>query len=137
MEKLSNSSKLVIILIIFLIIVIGIWYYLPSNQDTSASPQITEREVGPLETKKCEIDLYPDNEITLKINQTYKLTAYHYQGSMMDVSWTSKYPNIASFKEHLGNEVTLIAYNKGRTEVIVNDRTMGEDCTDYLFVNVE
>ena len=137
MNNKRLSTTIALTLIILLVILIGIFYYIPDNEDSSDSPRITEGQVTPLETKRCEIDIQPDNDITLRINQTYKLHAYNYQGSMMDVAWISKDPLVASFNEHLGDQVRIIAYNEGTTEIVVTDRTMGEDCTDYIFVRVE
>jgi len=133
MKNKKFPTMIIAISIFFIIVLMGIINYAPED----SSPRITEGQVSPLETKKCEINLLPDNEITLRVNETYTLNAYNYQGSMDNVGWVSKNPLIVSFKQFRGDQVRLIAYNKGSTEVIVIDKSMGNDCTDYLFVSVE
>ena len=130
-----NKKTQVIIGLVTILILTVIIVTLATIEESS-SPRLIEKETSLLEIKQCKIDLYPDAEITLNINETFTLNANNYQGNLKDISWTSKNPMVASFNTHLGDKVNLIAYNKGRTEIIVTDRSIGDDCTDYLFVNV-
>lgn len=132
--KNKPLTKIIIwTLIIILILSLSLIPYFSKDKE---APTLTEKETTPFEIKQCEIDISPDAEITLSINETYTLNANNYQGSLMDVAWISENPMVASFNTHLGDQVNLIAYNEGRTEIIVTDRSMGDDCTDYLFVSV-
>ena len=135
MKRFNQLSKIIpiaIIVLSLLVMAILINFTNPSNKI-----KVIEKSTNLFQTKQCEIDIYPENEIKINVNQTHTLTAMGYQGSLTQVAWQSKNPRIASFNLYRGDKVKLIAYNPGRTEIIVTDKSMGEDCTDYVFVTIK
>jgi len=134
-QKVRKFPKMIISLLFIIILIITIFLALEFTSKTEDS-SIIEGESLPLKTKTCQLESPVKQKIKMNKGEKRIIQVSGFQGSLLDVTWTIKDLKVASTSLPKGDSVTITAHNKGTTEIIATDTSVGDNCKIYTFLEV-